>query len=547
MWTKRAAHHPHSPFLFDGNSGQDVLWAWNASELLRIRPWTAAGRLFVQWKIIDEPLIMTKDGHMRKIVSFLILAALLASSAMALAEEILYTGAVTKAMTVREKKSTSARKLESVEAGEFINIIEYDDQWTKVEKNGVVGYLLTKNVEDLAAAAGYNDSAEALCIGTSEKPLTIREKKNTSALKMQTLAEGEPIYILELGEQWHRVVKQGVYGYVLANPIRTLEPARDGVEIPAQFLPAPEFEAVYTAMADVNLSIRREKNTDSRLLGTVYEKEWVDVMNTDGEWAYVKKGDAEGYVRADHLRYFTRYDPYGPYVPGTVWYPYAAHALENTEVYDNTSGELLRVVPRGTIMAVSALDEHMAVTLPYDRITGRIAATGNLEFETVSKWDEAQEGDLIAVYSTYYDPVQETASQKGRLHNIMQGIERLNGVIVGKGEKFYFNDFCAPYTIANGYMEGPIINYTSRDKMGPGGGICQVSTTLYNAILQIPINIIKWQVHSSYGISYAPLDFDSAVGAGNIDLRLINSLPYDVRFVMQAEGGVLTVRVYRAS
>lgn len=484
---------------------------------------------------------------MKKVVSFLILSALLASAAAALAEEILYTGAVSKAMTVREKKSTSARKLESVEEGEFINIIEYDDQWTKVEKNGKVGYLLTKNVEDLAAAAGYNDIAEAQYIGKADKQLTIREKKSMSALKMQSVAEGEAIYILELGKEWHRVVKQGVYGYVLANPIRELEPAHEGIEIPEEYLPTPEFEAVYTAMADVNLSIRRDKDAGSRLMGTVYEKEWIDVMSTDGEWAHVKKDDAEGYVRADHLRYFTRFDPYGPYVPGTVYYPYAAHALKDTEIYDEASGELLRVVPRGTIMAVSALDENMSVTLPYDRITGRIQATGNLEFETAVQWDEAQEGDLIAVYSTYYEPTQETTAEKGRLHNIMQGIERLNGVIVGSGEKFYFNDFCAPYTIANGYLEGPIINYTSSDKMGPGGGICQVSTTLYNAILQIPINIIKWQVHSSYGISYAPLDFDAAVGAGNIDLRLLNSLPYDVRFEMQAEGGVLTVRVYRAS
>jgi len=59
--------------------------------------------------------------------------------------------------------------------------------------------------------------------------------------------------------------------------------------------------------------------------------------------------------------------------------------------------------------------------------------------------------------------------------------------------------------------------------------------------------VIKQQVHSSYGISYAPLDMDSAVGNGNIDLRLRNTLPYDVRFALQITGGVITVRVYRAS
>ena len=54
-------------------------------------------------------------------------------------------------------------------------------------------------------------------------------------------------------------------------------------------------------------------------------------------------------------------------------------------------------------------------------------------------------------------------------------------------------------------------------------------------------------MHSSYGIEYAPLDFDAAVGKGNIDLRLRNVLPYDVRLVLQAENGVLTVLLYRAS
>ena len=120
-------------------------------------------------------------------------------------------------------------------------------------------------------------------------------------------------------------------------------------------------------------------------------------------------------------------------------------------------------------------------------------------------------------------------------------------MIIPAGEKFYFNDYCAPYTKSNGYELGPIVNYVSSEKLGYGGGICQVSTTLYNAILQIPIGIIKWQVHSSYGISYAPLDMDAAVGAGNIDLRLQNTLPYDVRMALQATGGVLTVRMYRAS
>ncbi|HIU15245.1 MAG TPA: VanW family protein [Candidatus Ventricola intestinavium] len=485
---------------------------------------------------------------MKKRIFLLFFTLLTAWAAMtALAEEIVYTGTVTKDMTIREKKSTSAKKLGSVEAGGLINIIEYGDTWTKVDQDGVVGYVLSKNVEDLAAAAGYNDEAEALYVGVATKELTIRKTKSKSAQRMHKLAEGETVYILELGEEWYTVVKQGVHGYVLADPIAELAPAHEGIEIPEEYQPEPPFEALYTATADVNLSIRKEADAESTLVGTVYEDEDVEVMDPGGEWARVRKGDVVGYVRADHLRYYMRTDPYGPYVPGVVFYPYAAHVTQPTDITDSETGELLRTVPAGTILVVSALDSDMAVTLPYDRVIGRIQATANLEMEAVAQWDEAQQGDLIAVFSTYYDPQQETQEQIGRLHNIMQGVERLNDVIIPAGQKFYFNDYCAPYTKANGYELGPIINYVSSEKLGYGGGICQVSTTLYDAILQIPIDVIKWQVHSSYGISYAPLDMDAAVGAGNIDLRLQNTLPYDVRLALQATGGVLTVRVYRAS
>ena len=485
---------------------------------------------------------------MKRIICLLLLALLAGCPALAPAEsEVQYTATVTKDMTIREKKSTSAKKLGSVEANELISVIEYGSEWTLIEKDGVQGYVLSKNVVDLANAEGYNDAADAQYLGVADKELTVRSEQSRSALRMQTLEAGETVYILELGKEWHRVVKQGVEGYVLSSAVSGLTPAHEGIEIPEEFREPEPFKAVYSATADVNLSIRREASADSRLLGTVYEGDSVDIMSIEGEWAYVQQGSVTGYVRADHLRYYKRYDPYGPYIPGVTWYPYAATAKQETEIYEDGTGTLLRTVPAGAVMAVSALDGAMSVTLPYDRTTGRIHATGGLELEAVKPWDEAQMGDLIAVFSTYYEPEQTTDAQIGRLHNIMEGVTRLNDVVVPAGEKFYFNDFCAPYTKGNGYELGPIVNYVSDKKLGYGGGICQVSTTLYDAILQIPIEVIKQQVHSAYGISYVPLDMDAAVGAGNIDLRLRNTLPYDVRFALQAVGGVLTVRVYRAS
>ena len=484
---------------------------------------------------------------MKKIAAILVFLAVVCACMGALAQEILYTATVTKDMTMRQKKSTSAKKVGSVDEAEEILIIDYGAEWTKIRKDGAEGYVLSKNVVDLTYAGDYDDAAAAQFIGKAEKQATIRSEKNKSAKRMQMLSTGDTVYILELGETWHHVVKNGVEGYVLSNLILDVEPAREDVALPADFERKVSFEHVYTAQADVNLSIRKEKSSDSALLGTVYEDEKVAVMMTDGEWAYVRKEGNTGYVRADHLRYYKRLDPYGPLVPGTVVYPYAATAREDVEIRDAATGELLQTVGAGSVMPVSALNEDMSVTLPYDRVTGRITATGSLDMEHCVPWDEAQPGDLLSVFATYYDPEQKRQVQIGRFHNIMQGVERVDEVIFTAGGKFSFNEYCAPYTKGNGYQEGPIINYTSSDKLGYGGGICQVSTTMYNAILQIPIFVALHYVHSSYGISYAPLDFDCAVGAGNIDFRIENTLPYDVRFDLQAVGGTLTVRVYRAS
>ena len=70
---------------------------------------------------------------MKRIICLMLLGLLMLSASLVLAEEILYTATVTKAMTIRQKKSTSAKKLGSVEANELISVIEYDSEWTKVE------------------------------------------------------------------------------------------------------------------------------------------------------------------------------------------------------------------------------------------------------------------------------------------------------------------------------------------------------------------------------------------------------------------------------
>ena len=92
---------------------------------------------------------------------------------------------------------------------------------------------------------------------------------------------------------------------------------------------------------------------------------------------------------------------------------------------------------------------------------------------------------------------------------------------VEREETFSFNALCAPYRHSNGYELAPNV---STDGFGYGGGVCQVTTTLYNAALTLPLQIEEWALHSKQGAVYVPQFFDAAVGNYS-DFTFVNLLP----------------------
>lgn len=85
----------------------------------------------------------------------------------------------------------------------------------------------------------------------------------------------------------------------------------------------------------------------------------------------------------------------------------------------------------------------------------------------------------------------------------------------------------------------------SSDGKGYGGGVCQLSTTLYNAALGLPFRIDEWRVHRERGVAYVPQYFDAAVGSYS-DLAFTNLLPYAISLEVLTQNGALTVLIRRA-
>ncbi|MCL2811236.1 MAG: VanW family protein [Clostridia bacterium] len=309
------------------------------------------------------------------------------------------------------------------------------------------------------------------------------------------------------------------------------------------------FEPVYTARITVRSSLRTEPDENSRRVATLYKGDAVELDEIGEVWTLAQRAGNVGYVLTASLRNVEVLSPYHGLPEGEEFFPYAATALAPAKItgaIHGSLGEELQTIPKDAVIAVGMPDEDGGLLLPYMRTVGR-ADSKQFRLEPVVHIDDALPGDLIAVYATFFAADIERSLMAGRLHNIQKGVELFDGVVVLAGEQFSFNAIAAPYTKANGYERGPIINYTSDKKSGFGGGICQVTTTLYNALLQLNVHIVRWAPHSSRGIEYAPVGFDAAVGTGNLDFIFENDLPYPVRMALNVWDGVVTVRLYCAA
>lgn len=145
--------------------------------------------------------------------------------------------------------------------------------------------------------------------------------------------------------------------------------------------------------------------------------------------------------------------------------------------------------------------------------------------------------DLISNFSTKYN-----ARDKDRTTNLKLAAEKINGTVLMPGETFSYNTVVGERTIAAGYKEAPI--YQNGEVVdGLGGGICQISTTLYNAVLYANLEIVERRNHQ-FVPSYANAGRDATVVYGSIDFKFKNTRNYPVKILCTVSGGVAKCEIY---
>ena len=161
-------------------------------------------------------------------------------------------------------------------------------------------------------------------------------------------------------------------------------------------------------------------------------------------------------------------------------------------------------------------------------------------FPTIKEADFFKHTNLRADFST--DISSSTADRK---HNIKNALNTLNKVAIAPNEMFSFNKIVGKRTKENGYREAKII-VNNEFVEGLGGGVCQVSSTLYNAALLSGLEIVEANKHSKQ-VGYVKYGFDATVNFGSSDLRFRNNTNEKIIIITNYSSNQLRIRIYGES
>lgn len=263
----------------------------------------------------------------------------------------------------------------------------------------------------------------------------------------------------------------------------------------------------------------------------------VSVYQYGTDWCMVGYNDMVGFCETRLLWGFRSLDAARYSLPG-VTKNIGVVAL-NRDVWISSSDFPGLTAVSGALIAVTEATDNV-YSLPVWRSAGEILRESG-DIISFTPWETARHGDLIGGFTTFYDGAYGGDLAAERAYNIDLACRRIHNQVIWPGERFSYNALCGPYKKENGYLLAPNI---SNDGTGYGGGVCQVTTTLYNAILSLPIQIEEWAVHQRSGVPYIPQYFDAAVGS-RTDLVFTNTLHYPIRLFAMPQEGAVTVLIFR--
>jgi len=297
-------------------------------------------------------------------------------------------------------------------------------------------------------------------------------------------------------------------------------------------------------------TIRADQDQDSEILGYVNKNDEITIYQVYPAYVLAEHEGVAGFIlRTCISEDMTVLDPVNTPPYGVTMNKYVATLTEKTYVYvdPDTNSDTFSIQPgAGSPVAILDFVDGFAKVL-YWRSYGYIDASLLTDLVVVSQTDVPMSAETpIAAFSSFFAYGTDSTLNDGRVKNIVRSCESMTRVME-PGESLNFNEQVGPYKKDNGYFQAPVL-INGEAVPGYGGGTCQSSSTLYNAVRQLPgVTIVYRRPHGPACARYLPMHQDAAVGSDTLNFIFRNDYDFPIRILAESTGeGVLTIQVFKA-
>ena len=284
----------------------------------------------------------------------------------------------------------------------------------------------------------------------------------------------------------------------------------------------------------------RMDSENGKVVKTLSAGNSIQILAVYPGWVAIKVGSGVGYVRRNRIDVTGNPDPVNtPNYPITPM-PYYAVIDRDVEVKADKSAEseTLSLLTAGARVAIEGFEDGWAVVI-HKRQYGYINTNDLNEILPVASSVETADAQTpIAVFNSFYN------DNPDRIVNLARCCELISHV-VQPGQTMNFNNDVSPFSAANGYLLAPVL-VSGETKMGYGGGSCQVSSTLWDTLMQLPgITVLRRNPHGDNAASYLPHGMDAASGTNTQNFIFRNDYDFPIRIDASTHDLALFIAIYK--
>lgn len=292
--------------------------------------------------------------------------------------------------------------------------------------------------------------------------------------------------------------------------------------------------------ANSTTSVYAEMDKDTKAVRYMNPGTKIDILEVYPNWVEIDNNGKSGYVLRNRIDVLEAVDPVH-----TPPYPCVVHrfyAVIDRTVYvksdKSAESETLSTLTAGARAAFIGVEDGWA-KLIYHRQYGYIDTRELGELLPVAGDVSVADAQTpVAVFTSYYN------DNKDRINNLTTACGYISKVMQ-PGETMNFNDTVGPFNARNGYLPAPVL-VDGKVKNNYGGGSCQVSSTLWDTLIQLPgIITLMRKPHGDNAASYLPHGNDASSGTDNLNLIFRNDYDFPIRIDASTHDNALFVAIYK--